>query len=87
MDHNRKTNELRMLDLLTPRVRLSPPYLTHFAETATQVYKDPRHAGKKGGLKSGVEPPDATPAQKATAERERDGFGTWSPQVGEYFPD
>ncbi|KAF8604327.1 hypothetical protein BDV93DRAFT_522443 [Ceratobasidium sp. AG-I] len=65
MDYNRTTKELRMLDLLTPR-----------------VYKDPRHAGKARGVKSGVDPPDATPAQKATAERERDGFGTWSPQVG-----
>ncbi|KAG9122586.1 hypothetical protein FRC07_000974 [Ceratobasidium sp. 392] len=45
-------------------------------------YKDPRFLSKNRGVPQGVAPPDATPAQRMTAERERDGFGTWAPEIG-----
>ncbi|KAG8683719.1 hypothetical protein FRC09_015895, partial [Ceratobasidium sp. 395] len=45
-------------------------------------YKDPRYLSKTRGLPQGVAPPDATPAQRVAAERERDGFGTWAPEIG-----
>ncbi|QRV99561.1 WD domain, G-beta repeat protein [Ceratobasidium sp. AG-Ba] len=45
-------------------------------------YKDPRFLTKTRGLPHGVAPPNATPAQRIEAERQRDGFGTWHRDVG-----
>ncbi|KAG9099884.1 hypothetical protein FRC06_004724, partial [Ceratobasidium sp. 370] len=45
-------------------------------------YKDPRFLSKTRGLPQGVVPPNATPAQRTVAERERDGFGTWATEIG-----
>ncbi|CUA76566.1 hypothetical protein RSOLAG22IIIB_06349 [Rhizoctonia solani] len=64
MDLNRRTNELRMLDMLVPR-----------------DHKDYRHLSKTRGVPQGLAPADATASQRAAAERERDGFGTWEPRI------
>ncbi|KAG8713104.1 hypothetical protein FRC08_013681 [Ceratobasidium sp. 394] len=36
----------------------------------------------RGPVWASVAPPNATPAQRIAAERERDGFGTWSTEIG-----
>ncbi|KAJ1300741.1 hypothetical protein OPQ81_002384 [Rhizoctonia solani] len=45
-------------------------------------YKDHRHLSKTRGVPQGLAPADASPSQRAAAERERDGFGTWEPTIG-----
>ncbi|KAG8743752.1 hypothetical protein FRC10_011472 [Ceratobasidium sp. 414] len=82
MDYNPETKELRMLDMFVPRVRLSPPTSGTQILPSAQEYKDPRFLSKSRGLPQGVTPPNATPAQRITAERERDGFGTWATEIG-----
>ncbi|KAF8687622.1 WD40 repeats protein, partial [Rhizoctonia solani] len=47
-------------------------------------HKDYRHLSKTRGVPQGLAPTDATASQRATAERERDGFGTWEPVIGEF---
>ncbi|EUC63024.1 WD domain, G-beta repeat protein [Rhizoctonia solani AG-3 Rhs1AP] len=44
-------------------------------------HKDYRHLSKTRGVPQGLAPADATAAQRAAAERERDGFGTWEPSI------
>jgi hypothetical protein len=86
MDYNRQTNELRMLDMLVPRVseyprpwyiiNLSPPNAHLGLQGSTLPEQD-------AGNATGVAPPNATASQRAVAERERDGFGAWEPKIGE----
>ncbi|CAE6421307.1 unnamed protein product [Rhizoctonia solani] len=45
-------------------------------------HKDYRHLSKTRGVPQGLAPTDATASQRAAAERERDGFGTWEPTIG-----
>ncbi|KAH7333577.1 WD40-repeat-containing domain protein [Rhizoctonia solani] len=45
-------------------------------------HKDYRHLSKTRGVPQGLAPADATATQRAAAERERDGFGTWEPKIG-----
>ncbi|CAE6453803.1 unnamed protein product [Rhizoctonia solani] len=45
-------------------------------------HKDYRHLSKTRGVPQGLAPADATASQRAAAERERDGFGTWEPKIG-----
>ncbi|CAE6398730.1 unnamed protein product [Rhizoctonia solani] len=48
-------------------------------------HKDYRHLSKTRGVPQGLAPTDATASQSAAAERERDGFGTWEPAIGEFI--
>ncbi|CAE7158393.1 unnamed protein product [Rhizoctonia solani] len=44
-------------------------------------HKDYRNLRLTRKVPQGLAPADATPSQRAAAERERDGFGTWEPKI------